>query len=434
MSIYRKLFSASVLVVCLGLLANLVGLAKEQLVAYFFGVGDELDVFIMGLTLPMLVSGLIGSSVTTAVIPGFLAAQKNGDEARFLLEVGGLLLFLVLLAIVGCVVAGVLLMPLLAQGFSSPKMAATISLVVALSPIILLQSLCALLDGVLNVQQRYVFTTFSNALIPFGTVILLLLWSPGGVLALCVGLYVGYFLKAILLVIALPRSMRVKPQQFLQWQATYVRHKILIREFFFLLFSSAILGLLPVIGQAYAASLPAGSVASLNYASRVLGVGMAVVSGAINAIILPALAKQQLESAHKAVGMGTRLAMFSAVAGLVFMVPAYWLLEPTVRLLFERGAFVAENTSEVAGLLAYYLPYVPLYVAGLILARVVVSIGASRVFIVGNFISLILYWAACELLVRRFGLQGIAMALSLVYLVSFVYLHFSIRAHIRVST
>lgn len=432
MSKYRKLFSASVLVMGLGLAANLVGLAKEQLVAYFYGAGDAVDVFSIGLALPLLFSTLVASSVSAAVIPAFMAARERGEELRFLYEAALLMLAFVLLIMVVCAVAGVALMPYLAHGFSRQKLLTAMSVVLILSPIIVLQSLGSLMDGVLNAKQRYVLSSCSNALIPIGTVVLLLLWPSGGVIALCAGLYLGYSMKALVLLWDLPAQFWCQFRTVrLEWLAMCRRHLIMIREFMFLLFSSVILGLLPVIGQAYAASLPPGSVATLSYANRLLGVGLVLVSGAINAIVLPALAQEQLRGAGGAASLGTKLALTAVGVGFVLATPAYFLLEPVVRLLFERGAFTAEDTQKVAYVLTYFLPYVPLYICGLILARVVVSIGASRVFVIGNILSLLLYWGACEVLIKSQGLAGVGMALTLVYFVSCLYLLFSIRKHGR---
>lgn len=435
MSKYRKLLSASVLVMGLGLVANLIGLAKEQLVAYFYGAGDTIDVFSLGLALPVLFSTLVGSSVNAAIIPAFMVARERGEELCFLYEVGLLMLAFVLGVMLLCAVTGVVLMPSMADGFSQQKLLMALKVVVALSPIIVLQSLGSLMDGVLNSKRRYVLSSCSNALIPIGTVVLLLLWPSGGVISLCVGLYVGYGMKVAVLLSDLPvqfwsQCRTVRPE----WLAMCARHRPLIREFMFLLFSSVILGLLPVIGQAYAASLPPGSVATLNYANRLLGVGLVLVSGAINAIVLPTLAQEQLRGAGRATSLGTKLALLTVGIGFVLAVPAYFLLEPVVGFLFERGAFTAENTRQVAHVLAYYLPYVPLYVCGLILARVVVSIGASRIFVVGNILSLVLYWSACEVLIKSHGLAGVGMALTLVYLVSCLYLMFSIRIHGRAAS
>lgn len=435
MSTYRKLLSASVLVMGLGLVANLVGLAKEQLVAYFYGASDTVDVFSLGLALPLLFSTLVGSSVNAAIIPAFMAARERGEDLRFLYEAGLLMMAFVLGVMALCAVAGAILMPYMAHGFSQQKLLTALTVVVVLSPIIVLQSLGSLMDGVLNSKQRYVLSSCSNALIPIGTVALLLLWPSGGVITLCIGLYLGYGMKALVLLSDLPAQFWTQFRTVrLEWLDMSRRHRPLIHEFMFLLFSSVILGLLPVIGQSYAASLPAGSVATLSYANRLLGVALVLVSGAINAIVLPALAQRQLQGADKAASLGIRLALLAVGIGFALAIPAYFLLEPVVELLFERGAFTNENTRQVAHVLVYYLPYVPLYVCGLILARVIVSIGASRVFVVGNILSLVLYWGACEVLVKRQGLAGIGMALTLVYLVSCLYLLFSIRMHSRVAT
>ena len=79
---YRKLISASVIVTGLGFLSNIVSFIKELIVANYFGIGDALDIFAMGLALPFFFSGLLGSAIGTAVVPGYVIAKNEKNDRK----------------------------------------------------------------------------------------------------------------------------------------------------------------------------------------------------------------------------------------------------------------------------------------------------------------------------------------------------------------
>ena len=148
-------------------------------------------------------------------------------------------------------------------------------------------------------------------LLPVGTAASLFLWSGEEAWLLCVGLYLGLSAKVLIQLAAAPRVLipLFKPPTA-NLRHAWVVHRMLIGEFFALIFSSVVLGLMPVIAQAYAAGLPAGSVAGLGYANKLVGVGLALLSGVINAVIFPLLAEHAARnrghsvSPRKFVGLG----------------------------------------------------------------------------------------------------------------------------------
>lgn len=422
------LVSASIIVVALGLGSSVLSLIREQWIAHRFGVGGMMDMFSIAWAGPLFAAGLIGSAINAAVIPAYLRAQKAGESSRFLVNVGALVLVVAgafsVIASISCWV----LMPYLASGFDSVKLSGTRVLAALLSPLIVVHAFSSFLDGILNSRKSYVAAAIGASLIPIGAILIFASTSSIALWVIVAGLYVGYLLKVAAQVVYLRAMQRPSGEQqaFLRLN-TWGRYIPLLKEASALLVSSAILGVLPIIGQAYAATFSTGSVASLAYAGKLVNLGLAMAGSAINAVLFPLLAEHALERASAAAEYGTQLALkVTLVTGLLAL-PVYLAAEPIVSFVFERGAFNGENVRQVAGIFRYMLLQVPFYVAGLILARVVVVLGISRVFVFGNILSLGIYWLACLLLTRFLGVQGIGLALAIVYFVSFLYLSACIR-------
>src|SRR5204862_2853758 len=94
------------------------------------------------------------------------------------------------------------------------------------------------------------------------------------------------------------------------------------------------------IGQAMAAMLPAGSVASLNYGNKVVGMGTEIGSMALATAVLPhfsvMVARRDWSAIRKTVRVYVRLIVLAAVPATVTLI---LLSKSLVRILYQRGAF-----------------------------------------------------------------------------------------------
>jgi putative peptidoglycan lipid II flippase len=98
--------------------------------------------------------------------------------------------------------------------------------------------------------------------------------------------------------------------------------------------------------------------------------------------------------------------------------------EPIVAFLFQRGAFSESDTHVVGRVQALFLLQVPIYIAGIMLVRLVSSLKANRLLMWGAVLNLSLNIIFNYIFMKSFAVEGIALATSLMYLVSCCYLLF----------
>ena len=176
------------------------------------------------------------------------------------------------------------------------------------------------------------------------------------------------------------------------------------------------MGLTLIVDQVMAAQLGEGAIATLGYANRilalVLGLGAMAAARAILPIFSEAVASgQTLQVTHQAM----RWARLLFLLGLVMSL-AGWFLGPWgVRLLFERGAFSAENTVEVTEVFRFGLAQLPFYFAAIILVQWLASQGRHRIIAVSGLVGLSIKIAANSLLIPWLGTAGITLATALMY-------------------
>jgi putative peptidoglycan lipid II flippase len=168
-----------------------------------------------------------------------------------------------------------------------------------------------------------------------------------------------------------------------------------------------------------------GSVAALNYASRVSLFPILLSSTVISAVVIPYFSKLiALNDWHRIDQI------FRSYLKLIFLitVPLTGLLilcsDSIIQLLFQRGAFTAKETHLTAQILSAYALQIPFYIAGMLVVKLLTSLRLNQILMWVSVYNLIINIGLNYLFLQLFGIQGIALSTSCVYLFSFCYLLF----------
>src|SRR5947209_3376182 len=178
-----------------------------------------------------------------------------------------------------------------------------------------------------------------------------------------------------------------------------------------------------VVDQSMAAMLPAGSVAALSYAKKIVTAVLAIGATALSTAALPYFSKMAVEDDwHGCRHTLKRYSALVASTAVPFTVVLIVFSRPLVRLLFQRGAFTGMDTELVSWVQICYSIQIPFYIVGMLFVRFLTSIRRSDVLMYASAINLALDVILNLVLMRRMGVAGIALSTSLVYLVSCLFL------------
>jgi len=110
-----------------------------------------------------------------------------------------------------------------------------------------------------------------------------------------------------------------------------------------------------VVDRRLASGLDAGSIASLNFANRLVQLHFGILVTALSTVVFPALADLAAQGNKKGFGEALSAGLRAMV---ILLVPAtvglIVLRHPIVRLAFERGSFDATDTAKTAFALGFY--------------------------------------------------------------------------------
>jgi putative peptidoglycan lipid II flippase len=342
-------------------LSRILGLARDMLIANFFGSGMSADAFFVAFRIPNLLRRLFAEgSLTVSFIPVFTEYLQNKSKQEAFLLARVVLTFLVCI-VTAITILGIILSPLIvrviAPGFGGmgEKYALTVLLTRIMFPYIFLVSLLALFMGILNSLKHFLSPAIAPVFLNLSMIAALIFIVPF-MKTPTVGLALGVILGGIIqMALQIPFLIKKGLIFAPKWN---IRHPALKKISMLMLptiFGSAIYQINQLIGTLLASLLQEGSVSYLYYADRLVQFPLGVFAIAISTAVLPSLSREAAEGdiykLKQTLSHALRLTMFitiPAMAGLIV------LRQPIIALLFQRGAFSTFTTAMTAQALLYY--------------------------------------------------------------------------------
>ena len=343
-------------------LSRVLGLVREMVAAYYFGINGRINAFTVAFQIPNLLRALLAdAALSGAFVPVFSDLLEKGERKRAW-RVASTIFWLVLLVLGGLTALFILIAPLLIKPFGDPG--GDFDLAVGLSrvlfPIVVLLGLSGVIVGILN--------TYDHFTVPALTPVF---WNLAIILGLVLGvphfetesaqLYVYAFAilfgTVIQLLLPLPwlRGLDGRLTLVLDWRDPAVR------KFFTLMLPVTLtLGLInvsAVIDTLIASRLvdPDLAPAAINSAFRLYMLPQGMFSVAVATVLFPALARlaarNDLDGFRATISTGLRQIGFLLIPASVVSAV---LAGPIVRIIYERGAFTESDVSVVAACLAAF--------------------------------------------------------------------------------
>jgi putative peptidoglycan lipid II flippase len=419
-SVNRRIFGAAVVVGAMTIITKVVGFLKDIAIAYHFGANDALDAFYIALLLPNMVQEMIARALRMAFVPVYVEIrEKEGEDAASRLLSGVLTLGIVLLAAISVVLAALspVLLPLLGSSFGPDKLALTQYLFLILVLSMLVGGMSLFLSSVINVYERFALPAISPGIVSLMMVVcLVILGHLWGIYALALGMVIGYFLQVIALAWQLSRlHVTLRPK----WYGFTAPMKDVIGQFIPRLAGAFLMSNTDLVDGTMAAMLGSGSVAMLMYGKKVIALVLGLLSMSIGTAVVPHFS--QMVATRNWNGVLHTLRTYLSLI-LIVTIPVsiglFFVSEPIVALIFQRGAFTSDDVEVVGQVQAMYALQIPFYVVSIVVARLMATLKENKIMMIVAGINLIANILFNLIFMRLFGLAGIALSTSAVYFVS----------------
>ena len=291
-----------------------------------------------------------------------------------------------------------------------------------LLPIIAFKGISTIYASVLHSHKRFSLVAFAPVVVPLSNIAVIASWAAPStrIYAVALGTVIGMLGELLVLGWGLHREgIPVLPR----WRHRSAASKQVIAQYFPMLAGAFLMGSTTLVDQSMAAAISSGSVASLNYGGRFVGVILHIAAGGIGAAVLPFFSNlvegdDWVELRGLLLFYGIRIVLFSSAVSILLIS----LSGPLIGLALERGMFSGTDTALVGKVQAAYALQIPFYICGILLVRVISAMIANRVLMIASFFNLMVNIVLNYIFMQRWGVVGIALSTSVVYLFSFVFL------------
>lgn len=351
----RKLAGYSLVVMAGFVVSRLFGLVRNVVVAQQFGTGREYEAFIAALTIPDLVFQILaGGAVGAAFIPVFKGYFANEDENGAWRLTSMVMSLAMVVTIPTSLVLAFLARPLtelVVPGWDaqSKDLTATLMRIMLISPAIFAVS--GFCISVLNSFQRFFLAGLAPVMYSATIIASALLFRPLGIEAVAIGAVVG---SALHLLIQVPGLISIGMRYRFRVSLSDRGVREVLRLMGPRMIGLGVTQVNQLVNVILASFLLVGSIGYLNVAWLMLMTPL-VLAMAISTAVFPTMAEESARHHSEAVGevfvLSLRTILFLTIPLAVGLMA---LGEPLIRLLFEHGAFTAENAHLTQFALMFY--------------------------------------------------------------------------------
>ena len=404
--------------------SRVLGLVRDQALAYRFGAGNAMDAFLVALRIPNLLRELFAEGAMNAAFVPVFTRRLTGAGRDAAWRLGAQLINALAVITGGLVVAGIVFAEPLTRLFARDyqavpgKFELTVQLTRIVLPFLPLVVVAAACMGMLNSLRRFFVPAVSPA-----------------------AYNISLILSAVVIVPLMPET-GIEPivavagavlaggagQIAVQWwqlRREGFRHRLVLdpadpglREVVGLMGPATVAGaalqMNLLVNTILATGEGTGAVTWLTLAFRLMYLPLGVLGVSIATVTLPAVSRHaaagDVAAVRRTVSHGLRLTsavMVPAAVGLGV------LATPIVRLIFEHGEFTAADTPATARALAYYAPGIVGYAAVRLTAPVFYAFGTSLTPALASVLTVGLNIVLNLVLVRILGYPGLALGTTI---------------------
>ncbi|WP_313786483.1 murein biosynthesis integral membrane protein MurJ [[Muricauda] lutisoli] len=391
-----------------------LGFYKETLVASNFGLSMILDTFFIAFLIPGFIQNVFLQSFNTVFIPNYISETKSENNNIGSFQAMGFVTSILAATLFSLV--AILGTDIYLEAFFPGKEDFYYDLVKSqfyiILPSLYFWGLSSILASLLNINNEFAYSSFRGVFIAITTIVALLFFRETlGDMLLAISTLIGSFFGFIyLLIICLRKNIiKLSSPDFRSRNAIIMFKQIPAK-----ITSSTFAGLHGVVDQFFAAQLAIGSIAALNYALKIPAFAIGILVIAMNNVLLPYFSKSVLENREKAFEQLFKILKIIFAISTVIAVAGILTSDFFVSLFFERNEFTSEDSILVSGLQKIILIYIPFKISGMLLVNFLTSINKNSYMAIVSFVSIVLNVILNFILVKPYGVFGIAIATTVV--------------------
>ena len=423
----KTIKSISIVTILL-LVTKVFGFVREMIIAAYYGANWQTDAYNMAINLISLLTAIVAAGVAAVIIPIYIQkkVQQSDEKARFFAS--NLLcitsLFYILISILGIIFAPQIV-GLIALNFNYETAALTVSLMRIMFTAAVGLNIVEFLSLISRANEKFIAPSIIGLPITIVVVIFTILFSESlGIYTLVYAFITYTLVQIVMLIISLKGVFKFRfALNFTNGDFSNVF--VLCLPIFF---NVAVREINVVINRFLASGLPEGSISAIHYANVLRNLPDGIVTFTLASVIFPMLSKY---AAQNDFDDFKKLANKSLSFVFLILLPviaiSLFYSADIIRLVYERGAFTAENTAMTTHIFTFAIVSIAFSTGASVLSNAFYGAQNTKTPQIAMAVMVVVNISLNLILVRHMEAAGLVFASSIAFTVFFIVLLISFR-------
>lgn len=421
----------AIILMLITIVSKVFGFARDLTLAYFYGATPITDAYIVSLSIPSVLFGLIAAAIATGYIPTYTKLESDIGKSEADLYTNNLINLVIFLCTLLIAIGWIFTTPIV-KVFASGFDGETLALAVRFTKIMLIgvyfTGLTAIFSAYLQIRGNYIVTAMIGFPMNLIAILTFFLSANTNIIILAFGSVIASASQLLLLLVFLPQK-GYKYRLLLNLKDKHIRSMSYIM--IPVMIGTSVNQLNVLVDKTMASQIAVGGISAINYANNLNGFVIGIVVLSITTVMYPIISKMSAEqnliglkkTITEAVGSINLLVIPASIGAMIFA-------EPIIRLLFGRGAFNESSINMTTAALFFYSVGMLGYALRDVLARTFYALHDAKTPMINGIISAILNILLILILSRFMGIGGLALATSISAITCTVLLFWNLRRKI----
>ncbi len=424
----NKIFKAAFLVMIISILSRFLGLFRDMLVGYQFGVSIYTDAYKAAVSVPETVFTIVGLAISTVFIPMLskVKYEKNKDEMfKFSNNIISILLVISIITFALGFIFTDQIVAFMFDGFSEEKFTLTVFLTRITLFNLLFLSINACYTAMLQVCEDFVIPSILGMFFNAPMIIYLLCFNDISIVGLTIANVIGNFLRvAVQIPVLYKHGYRFK--LFINLKDERIKRILIL--IIPVIIGSGANSLNMVVDMKVASSLGDGAVSALDFAQKIIVFANTAITTSIVSVMYPLMANKLNEGDNEGFSMYLTKSISTIALLLVPISIGFILLnKEIISAFYERGKFNDVAVGITASAFLGYSLVLPFTGVRDILNSSLFSMQKTKITTINGVIGVVVNIILSISLSKVFGIFGLAIASTIASMITAVLLFISTR-------
>ena len=424
----NKIFKAAFLVMIISILSRFLGLFRDILVGYQFGVSIYTDAYKAAVSVPETIFTIVGLAISTVFIPMLskVKYEKSKDEMfKFSNNIISILLVISIIVFSLGFLFTDKIVGFMFDGFTKDKFILTVFLTRITLFNLLFLSINACYTAILHVCEDFVIPSILGMFFNAPMIIYLLFFNDINIIGLTIANVIGNFLRVVVQVPVLYKH-GYKFKLFINIKDERIK-KILMLIIPVIIGSGAN-SLNMIVDMKVASSLGDGAVSALDFAQKIIVFANTAITTSIVSVMYPLMANKLNEGDNEGFSIYLTKSI-SIIALLLVPISIGFILlnKELISAFYERGKFNDIAVGITSSAFLGYSLVLPFTGIRDILNSSLFSMQKTKVTTINGVIGVVVNIILSISLSKIFGIFGVALASTIASIITAILLFISTR-------